>query len=65
MVRQNPDSSLENNLMGSWEEEVCEECAQGSPTTSLKSFDEISSLLLKRVGKPENSRPDCMTYRGK
>ena len=28
----------------------------GSPTTSLKSFDEISSLLLKRVGKPENSR---------
>ena len=31
----------------------------GSPTTSLKSFDEISSLLLKRVGKPEILGPDC------
>ena len=28
----------------------------GSPTTSLKSFDEIFALLLKRAGKPENSK---------
>ena len=30
-VRQSSDSSLESNLLDSWKEEVCEECARGHP----------------------------------